>query len=99
MEEPKHLISFKDAVKKFKSKEELYFTLSYRGKIAWRRGEGLSALLGYPILSGALCFLHLFIYLHIYFLYSPNAPAAGGEVQLGIHGSVTPRREEGAVPS
>ena len=33
MEEPKHTISFKDALKKFKSKEELYFTLSYRGKI------------------------------------------------------------------
>ena len=33
MEEPKHRISFKDAVKKFKSKEELYYTLAYRGKL------------------------------------------------------------------
>ena len=32
MEEPKHRISFKEAVKKFKSKEELYFTLAVRGK-------------------------------------------------------------------
>lgn len=31
MEEPKHTISFKDALKKFKSKEELYFTFAFRG--------------------------------------------------------------------
>ena len=32
MEEPKSTVAFKDAVASFKSKDELYFTLSVRGK-------------------------------------------------------------------
>ena len=77
MEEPKHTISFKDALKKFKSKEELYFTFAFRGN----------------------CFQFSFFPSLIRFLpCSATAPAAGGEVQLGIPGPVAPRREEGAAP-
>ena len=39
MQEPKLTISFKEAVERFKSKEELYFTLTVRGRWEEQRGR------------------------------------------------------------